>query len=168
MNRQGRPKTYFLWFWCQLIVSSELPWKSWAVLRNFSQRSGRGRGCIWSLGWVCVHPVVVSGHMVNFLFLKDCSLFKVYNAKSNNFHAVQFVLAILCKSAWIEFFPYKSTNDIILKRMENPPLKSIDCMNKHESSFDNSHMNCTVRFTCAMWATFCQESQMTTCIDFQL
>lgn len=41
VNRLGRPKTYFLCFWCKLMVSSELPWKSWAEL--FSGTFPRGK-----------------------------------------------------------------------------------------------------------------------------
>lgn len=35
VNRLGRPKTYFLCFWCKLMMSSELLWKSSAVSGTF-------------------------------------------------------------------------------------------------------------------------------------
>ena len=70
------------------------------------------------------------------------------------------------RSTCVEFLPYKNSNNITPKRMEKITLKIICYMNKHESLFDNSHMDCIVRLTCATRATFCQESQKTICIDF--
>lgn len=46
--------------------------------------------------------------------------------------------------AWVEFLPYKSTNNIIPKRMEKtPPLKIIDYMNKSVIFWQLSYeLNC--------------------------